>query len=244
MLIIVHFENNVNHAVAFNNVSKKYDETGTLALDNVNFVICKGDFVFLIGSSGAGKSTITKLMLGEEKLTDGSIIINNIDVGALKPKEIPYYRRRLGMVFQDFRLLANKTVYDNVAFAMQICGLTKREIRRNVPDVLSMVGLADKAKALSNQLSGGEQQRVALARAMVNKPNILIADEPTGNLDPVTADGIIQLLMDINKNGTTVLVITHARDIVDKLQKRVIELERGVLIRDEERGVYATNEPT
>ena len=228
--------------VFFSDVSKKYEKTNTLALDRVSFYIEKGEFVFIIGSSGAGKSTLTKLMLAEEHLTEGSITINGVDVGALKPKNIPLYRRSIGMVFQDFRLLSNKTVYENVAFAMQIRNASKREIRRAVPAILSMVGISDKAKAMPYQLSGGEQQRVALARAMVNNPAVLIADEPTGNLDPATADEIMELFEAINKRGTTVIIITHAKDIVDKMQKRVIELEQGSMIRDVQRGGYKNEE--
>lgn len=224
--------------ILLNNVSKKY-ENGTLALDNVSFYVDKGEFVFIVGSSGAGKSTLTKLILCEEKLTGGSLRINGIDVDGLHKKELPFYRRSLGMVFQDFRLLPNKTVFDNVAFAMQIRGASNKEIRRSVPNVLSMVGLSHKARVRPNELSGGEQQRVALARAMVNNPPVLIADEPTGNLDPSTAGEIMQILEDINRRGTTVLVITHAKGIVDKMQKRVIEIDRGNIIRDEERGGYA-----
>ena len=228
--------------VFFSDVSKKYDKTNTLALDRVSFYIEKGEFVFIIGSSGAGKSTLTKLMLAEEQLTDGSITINGTDVGSLKRKNIPQYRRSIGMVFQDFRLLNNKTVYENVAFAMQIRNATKKEIRRAVPAILSMVGISDKAKAMPYQLSGGEQQRVALARAMVNNPPVLIADEPTGNLDPATADEIMELFEAINKRGTTVIIITHAKDIVDKMQKRVIELEHGSMIRDVQKGGYNDEE--
>lgn len=228
--------------VFFSDVSKKYDKTNTLALDRVSFYIEKGEFVFIIGSSGAGKSTLTKLMLAEEQLTDGSITINGIDVGNLKNKDIPYYRRSIGMVFQDFRLLNNKTVYENVAFSMQIRNASKKEIRRAVPAILSMVGISDKAKAMPYQLSGGEQQRVALARAMVNNPAVIIADEPTGNLDPATADEIMELFEAINKRGTTVIIITHAKDIVDKMQKRVIELESGSMIRDVQKGGYKDEE--
>ena len=224
--------------VFFENVSKLYADTGTQALENVSFHIEHGEFVFIIGSSGAGKSTLTKLMLCEEQVSEGSVIINGVDVGHLKKKDIPYYRRSIGMVFQDFRLLQNKTVFENVAFALQIRGASKRTIRRAVPNVLSMVGLSDKAKVKPNQLSGGEQQRVALARAMVNNPPVLIADEPTGNLDPVTSEEIMLLLDDINKRGTTVIVVTHDRDIVDRMKKRVIELDSGSLVRDEEKGAY------
>jgi len=227
--------------ILLNNVSKKY-ENGTLALDNVSFYITKGEFVFIVGSSGAGKSTLTKLILCEEKLTGGSLRINGVDIDGLHKKELPFYRRSLGMVFQDFRLLPNKSVFDNVAFAMQIRGATNKEIRRSVPNVLSMVGLSHKARVRPNELSGGEQQRVALARAMVNNPPVLIADEPTGNLDPSTAGEIMQILEDINRRGTTVLVITHAKGIVDKMQKRVIEIDRGNIIRDEERGGYANED--
>lgn len=228
--------------VFFSDVSKKYDKTNTLALDRVSFYIEKGEFVFIIGSSGAGKSTLTKLMLAEEQLTDGSITINGTDVGSLKRKNIPQYRRSIGMVFQDFRLLNNKTVYENVAFAMQIRNATKKEIRRAVPAILSMVGISDKAKAMPYQLSGGEQQRVALARAMVNNPPVLIADEPTGNLDPATADEIMELFEAINRRGTTVIIITHAKDIVDKMQKRVIELDSGSMVRDVQKGGYNDEE--
>lgn len=228
--------------VFFSDVSKRYDTTNTLALDRVSFYIEKGEFVFIIGSSGAGKSTLTKLMLAEEQLTDGSITINGVDVGSLKHRDIPMYRRTIGMVFQDFRLLSNKNVYENVAFAMQIRNATSREIRRAVPAMLSMVGLSDKAKAMPYQLSGGEQQRVALARAMINNPAVIIADEPTGNLDPATADEIMQLFDAINKRGTTVIIITHAKDIVDKMQKRVIELDRGSMVRDVQKGGYEDEE--
>ncbi len=225
--------------VFFNGVTKIYEKTNTTALSNVNFFIDKGEFVFIIGSSGAGKSTLTKLMLGEEKPTSGEIIIDNVDVGGLEHREIPYYRRKLGMVFQDFRLLNNKSVYENVAFAMHIKNAHSKEIRRVVPTVLSTVGLSHKADCMPYELSGGEQQRVALARAIVNDPAVLIADEPTGNLDPATADEIMQILDDINKRGTTVIVVSHAKDIVDKMKKRVIELEFGSMIRDEEGGAYS-----
>lgn len=223
--------------ILFNSVSKKYNND-KLALDNVNFFIDKGEFVFIIGSSGAGKSTITKLIMREELPTGGRIMINNTDITMLPRNELPYYRRKLGMVFQDFRLIQTKTVYENVAFALQITGATAKEVRRVVPNVLSMVGLSHKAKAFPNQLSGGEQQRVALARAMVNNPPVLIADEPTGNLDPTNAEEIMQILMDINKHGTTVLTVTHADDIVNRMKKRVIEIQEGIIIRDQEQGAY------
>lgn len=226
--------------ILFNSVSKRYNND-KLALNNVNFFIDKGEFVFIIGASGAGKSTITKLIMREELPTDGSIMINNTDITLLPRKELPFYRRKLGMVFQDFRLIPGKSVYENVAFALQITGASAKEVRRRVPNVLSMVGLSHKAKALPNQLSGGEQQRVALARAMVNNPPVLIADEPTGNLDPVNSEEIMQILMDINKNGTTVLTVTHAEDIVNRMKKRVIEIQEGVIIRDEEQGAYVAD---
>ncbi len=217
--------------IFFNNVTKRYDN-GTVALDDVSFFIDKGEFVFIVGSSGAGKSTITKLILCEEQPTGGTVLINGINLKDLKHREMPFYRRQIGIVFQDFRLLPNKSVYDNIAFAMQVRNATTKEIRRAIPNVLSMVGLSHKAKVRPGQLSGGEQQRVALARAMVNNPPVLIADEPTGNLDPATAFDIMQLLEDINKRGTTVLTVTHARDIVDKMKKRVIEIDNGTIIRD------------
>ena len=221
--------------IEFRNVSKKYD-TGTEAIHNINFKINKGEFAFLVGSSGSGKSTIIKLILKEEEPTSGNIIINGKDTTFLKPSKIPYLRRSMGIVFQDFRLLPDKTVYENVAFAMYVVKATPKHIRRQVPMVLSLVGLANKAKVYPNELSGGEQQRVALARAIVNNPSMLIADEPTGNLDPNTAWDIMELLNDINLRGTTVVVATHAKDIVDKMNKRVIRISNGNIIRDEKGG--------
>ncbi|HIT73795.1 MAG TPA: cell division ATP-binding protein FtsE, partial [Candidatus Fimicola cottocaccae] len=211
---------------------------GSQALKGVSIHIKKGEFVFIIGSSGSGKSTLIKLLLKELDPTEGKITINGIDTTNLARNEIPYLRRNLGVVFQDFRLLPNKTVYENVAFAMRVIEAPSRIIRRNVPTVLSLVGLQKKLRAYPNQLSGGEQQRTALARAIVNNPPILIADEPTGNLDPDTAWGIMNLLEDINSRGTTVVVATHAKDIVDAMQKRVITLKKGVIIRDVEKGGY------
>ena len=192
----------------------------------------------MVGQSGAGKSTLTKLMIAEQKPTSGEVIINGYQVHQLKHKEIPYFRRGIGMVFQDFRLLENKTVYENVAFAMQIVGATSRQVRRKVPEVLSSVGLAAKAKNYPGQLSGGEQQRVAVARALVNNPSVIIADEPTGNLDPVISKEILQMLAEINKNGTTVIVVTHDKELVNILQKRVIALDAGQIVSDEERSGY------
>lgn len=223
--------------IEFRNVNKTYD-TGTEAVHNANFKIDKGEFAFLVGSSGSGKSTLIKLILKEEEPTSGNIIINGKDTTFLKPKRVPFLRRSMGVVFQDFRLLPDKTVYDNVAFAMYIVRATPKHIRRQVPMVLSLVGLSDKAKVYPNELSGGEQQRVALARALVNNPSMIIADEPTGNLDPDTAWEIMNLLKDINARGTTVVVATHAKDIVDKMKQRVIQIEKGNIIRDDKKGGY------
>lgn len=223
--------------IQFENVTKIY-ENGFPALKDVSFSIEKGEFVFLVGSSAAGKSTIIKLIMKEEDATEGNIFINGIDVCDLARREVPYFRRTLGVVFQDYRLLPHKTVQENVAYAMEIVGASNREIRRNVPNVLSMVGLSHKAKMYPRQLSGGEQQRVAIARAIVNNPVILIADEPTGNLDPDTAMEIMSILEDINRRGTTVVMATHAENIVNKMQKRVIVVEHGSIARDEEKGGY------
>ncbi|MBR5155390.1 MAG: cell division ATP-binding protein FtsE [Clostridia bacterium] len=224
--------------IEFKNVSKTYEDTGVRALDNVSFFIDKGEFVFLVGPSGAGKSTLTKLLIKEETPNSGEIIVNGFDLNSLAKNKVPYLRRSIGMVFQDFRLLPNKTVYENVAFAMQVIGASRSEIRRSVPNVLSLVGLAHKARMKPSQLSGGEQQRVSLARALVNKPPVIIADEPTGNLDPDTANEIMQLLCEINKRGTTMIVATHAKNFVDEMHKRVLAIENGILVRDEEEGVY------
>ena len=221
--------------IEFKNVSKVYD-TGTEAVHNANFKIDKGEFVFLAGSSGSGKSTLIKLILKEEEPTKGNIIINGKDTTFLKPKRVPFLRRSMGVVFQDFRLLPDKTVYENVAFAMYIVKATPRHIKRQVPMVLSLVGLSDKAKMYPNELSGGEQQRVALARALVNNPSMIIADEPTGNLDPDTAWEIMNLLNDINLRGTTVVMATHAKNIVDEMNKRVIHIDKGNIISDRKGG--------
>ena len=221
--------------IEFKNVSKVYD-TGTEAVHNANFKIDKGEFVFLVGSSGSGKSTLIKLILKEEEPTRGNIIINGKDTTFLKPKRVPFLRRSMGVVFQDFRLLPDKTVYENVAFAMYIVKATPRHIRRQVPMVLSLVGLSAKATMYPNELSGGEQQRVALARALVNNPSMIIADEPTGNLDPDTAWEIMNLLNDINLRGTTVVMATHAKNIVDAMNKRVIHIDKGNIISDRKGG--------
>ena len=224
--------------IEFKNVSKIYD-TGTEAVHNATFSIQKGEFAFLVGQSGSGKSTLIKLILKEEEPTSGNIIINGKDITYLRRKRVPYLRRSMGVVFQDFRLLPDKTVYDNVAFAMHIVRSTPKHIRRQVPMVLSLVGLSNKAKMYPNELSGGEQQRVALARALVNNPSMIIADEPTGNLDPETAWEIMKLLNEINSRGTTVVMATHAKDIVDSMKKRVIQIEKGVIVRDDRKGGYS-----
>ena len=223
--------------IKFQNVSKSY-KGEKFALEDINIDIKKGEFVFLVGSSGAGKSTFIKLLLKEESPTTGRIIINDIDTTELSRRKIPKLRRSMGVVFQDFRLLPNKTVYENIAFAMEITGNKAKDIRRKVPTILSMVGLNDKAKSYPSELSGGEQQRVGIARAIINNPALLIADEPTGNLDPKNATEIMKLLKDINNRGTTVLVATHAKDQVDKMMQRVIALDHGKLVRDVERGLY------
>ena len=223
--------------IEFRNVSKTYS-TGTEAVHNANFKIEKGEFAFLVGTSGSGKSTLIKMILKEENPTSGNIIINGKDTTFLKPKRVPFLRRSMGVVFQDFRLLPDKTVYENVAFAMYIVRATPKHIRRQVPMVLALVGLSGKAKMYPNELSGGEQQRVALARALVNNPSMLIADEPTGNLDPETAWDIMTLLNDINMRGTTVVVATHAKDIVDSIKKRVIHIDKGIIDRDDKKGGY------
>jgi cell division transport system ATP-binding protein len=223
--------------IEFKDVNKTY-KNGKVALSNINLKINKGDFVFLVGSSGAGKSTFIKLLLKEKEVTTGKIIIEGQDVTKIPRRKIPKFRRSIGVVFQDFRLLPNKTVYENVAFAMEIIGQSSKNIRRRVPFILGMVGLSEKAKSYPNELSGGEQQRVSIARAIVNNPSLLIADEPTGNLDPSTANEIMNLLVDINRRGTTIIMATHAKDVVDKMRKRVIALDKGKVVKDEERGTY------
>ena len=224
--------------IHMNNVTKVYPN-GSTGVENINLHINKGEFVFIVGSSGSGKSTLMKLLLKELDPTEGDIIINKVKTNELNRRQIPYLRRNLGVVFQDFRLLPNKTVYENVAFAMRVIEAPGRIIRRNVPAVLSLVGLGQKGRSYPNKLSGGEQQRTALARAIANNPPILICDEPTGNLDPETAYGIMKLLDDINKRGTTIVMATHARDIVDAMQKRVVTLHKGHIIRDIEKGGYS-----
>ena len=223
--------------ILLENVSKSYT-AGVPALNGINLHINKGEFVFVVGDSGSGKSTLIKLLLRELVPTSGRIFVNGTDVVRLKRRKIPKFRRSLGVVFQDFRLLKERNVYENVAFAQRIIQMPNREIRKNVPAMLSRVGLAGKYKAKPKQLSGGEQQRVALARALVNKPEILLADEPTGNLDPKNSWEIMNLLEKINNDGTTVLVVTHNREIVNAMQKRVITMKKGLIVSDEEKGGY------
>ena len=220
------------------NVSKSYEE-GIHAIRNMSIHIEKGEFVFLVGHSGSGKSTLFKLLLKEIEPTSGEIYVDGQNIRKISRRKIPQYRRKIGAIFQDFRLLDDYNVYDNVAFAMNIVKATPRHIRRQVPMVLSLVGLSGKAKAYPDELSGGEQQRVALARALVNNPSMIIADEPTGNLDPDTAWDIMTLLNEINLRGTTVVMATHAKDIVDKMKKRVIEIEKGIVVRDDKKGGYS-----
>ncbi len=223
--------------IELDNVTKIYD-TGAKGIQHASLTIKKGEFVFVVGSSGSGKSTFLKLLLKEIEPSEGTIIVNNCNLADLTQRQIPYYRRKIGVVFQDYRLLANKTVYDNVAFALQIVEAGSREIRRSVPTVLSLMDLQRKARSYPNQLSGGEQQRTALARAIVNNPPLLLADEPTGNLDPLTAWGIMALLEEINERGTTVVIATHAKEIVDQMKRRVITLRKGIIVSDVEKGSY------
>ena len=223
--------------ITLENVSKAYS-TGAPALNNVSLKIEAGEFVFVVGDSGSGKSTLIKLLLRELLPTSGKIMVNDIDVASLRHKQIPKYRRKLGVVFQDFRLLKDRNVYENVAFAQRIVQTPSKEIKKNVPSILSTVGLAGKYKARPKQLSGGEQQRVALASALVNNPPILLADEPTGNLDPKNSWEIMKLLEEINERGTTVLVVTHNREIVNAMKKRVITMNKGVIVNDEKEGTY------
>ena len=223
--------------IEFRNVSKVYNKN-VKALTNVNINIDKGEFVFLVGPSGAGKSTFIKMLLKEVEPSTGNIVMGNEDLSKIKRRQIPYHRRKIGMVFQDFRLIPTLNVYENVAFAMRVVGASPKEIRKRVPMVLSLVGLSNKYKMFPTELSGGEQQRVSIARAIVNNPKVLIADEPTGNLDPETANEIMGLLEDINRAGTTILMATHAKDIVDNMQKRVIAIDKGMIVRDDRKGMY------
>lgn len=221
------------------NMFMKYEKGGRYALEDVSFNIERGEFVFFVGSSGAGKSTLLKLIIREIKPTDGYLKVFGRDVGRLPRHRLPYLRRNIGMVFQDFRLMEERSAYDNVAFAMVVTGSSNREIRKRVPHVLGLVGLQGKAKARVCDLSGGEQQRVGLARAIANRPAMIVADEPTGNLDPGTTLDIMNLLRSINLRGTTVLVATHNRDIVDRFKKRVLYFDNGRLVGDEQKGIYS-----
>ncbi len=223
--------------IQLSGVTKVYPN-GVRALNGVSLRIRKGEFLFLVGPSGAGKSTLMKLLYREEFPTRGQIIFGGKSLVRMRPREIPYLRRSIGMIFQDFRLLPQKTVFENVAFALEVIGASKREIKRTVPAVLAMVGLAEKADVFPDHLSGGEQQRVSVARAIVNNPVLIIADEPTGNLDPETSWELMKLLVDINLHGTTIIMATHAWDIVNNMKKRVVELVDGRIVRDEEKGVY------
>lgn len=211
---------------------------GVRALNDVSLSICKGEFAFLVGSTGSGKSTLLRLLYREIIPTEGTVVVEGRDVAALKPAEVPFLRRRLGIVFQDFKLLPQKNVYENLAFALRVLGVSRREISKRISDVLELVGLANRCDSFPHQMSGGEQQRAAIARALVNHPTVLIADEPTGNLDPDTSWDIMQLLDEINTRGTTVLVATHDNQMVDRLKKRVIQIDSGYIVRDQYKGTY------
>ena len=228
--------------ISVQNVTKKYKGSPRPALDQVSLEIDKGDFVFLVGASGSGKSTLMRLMLREDVPNSGSVHVLGENLVGLPARRVPFFRRKLGVVFQDFRLLPNKTVSQNVAFSLEVIGKSQGFIQEAVPDVLGLVGLAEKADRLPSELSGGEQQRVALARAIVNKPAILLADEPTGNLDPNTSEGIMALIDSINLAGTTVVMATHDRSIVDKMQRRVVELSAGQIVRDQASGGYGVRD--
>ena len=227
--------------IQFNNVTMVY-EIGTKALQNVSLKIDDGEFVFLVGPSGSGKSTIVKLLTAELHPTKGSIHVNGYDLERIKKKQIPYMRRTVGVIFQDFRLVRQKTVYENVAFAMRVVGAPEREIRRRVPYVLELVGLEEKSKHLPDELSGGEQQRVAIARALVNNPSMIVADEPTGNLDPVRSLEIMLLLEQINALGTTVMIVTHEAEMVNRFHRRVIAIDAGQVVSDGMDGYYINEE--
>ncbi|MGI6009893.1 MAG: cell division ATP-binding protein FtsE [Ruminococcus sp.] len=226
--------------ITLKNVSKSYGK-GQPAIDHMDLQIDKGEFVFVVGNSGSGKSTLIKLLLKELEPTEGTIEVNGQVLNKLKRRKVPKYRRGVGVVFQDFRLLKDRNVYENVAFAQRVIERPNRVIKKRVPEVLTLVGLAEKYKSYPRELSGGEQQRVALARALVNRPDILLADEPTGNLDPKTSFEIMKLLEEINERGTTVLVVTHNREIVNAFKKRVIAMKKGVIVSDEQEGEYHAN---
>jgi cell division transport system ATP-binding protein len=224
--------------INFDNVSKQYKNSNTPALDGINLNIEQGEFVFLVGQSGSGKSSLLRLLLKEEKPSAGTVTVDGINVAKLPNRKVPAFRRTMGIVFQDFRLLPGKTVFDNVAFGMEVIGKSKKDIQQRIPALLDLVGLEEKAHRLPSELSGGEQQRVALARAFVNQPKLLLADEPTGNLDPSTSVGIMKLLDRINRTGTTIVMATHDVAIVDQMRKRIVQMENGKIIRDQERGMY------
>ncbi len=227
--------------IRLENVTKVYARGARPALDDVDLEVERGEFVFLVGTSGSGKSTMLRLMLREERPTAGRIFVAGKNLSTLSTWKVPHLRRQIGVVFQDFRLLPNKTVFENVAFALQVIGKPKHHILTTVPDTLELVGLEGKEKRRPHELSGGEQQRVAIARAFVNRPSILLADEPTGNLDPTTSVGIMRLLDRINRTGTTVVMATHDDEIVDQMRKRVVELDTGQIVRDQSRGVYGSD---
>jgi cell division transport system ATP-binding protein len=224
--------------ITFDHVSKEYKNSTKPALEDINLTINEGEFVFLVGSSGSGKSSLLSLLDRKERPTTGTVTVDGINVAKLRHRKLPAYRRKMGIVFQDFRLLEKKTVFENVAFGMEVLGKSRKEIRTRVPEVLELVGLEGKEKRKIGELSGGERQRVAVARAYVNNPTILIADEPTGNLDPVTSVGIMKLLDRINRTGTTIIMATHDVAIVDQMRKRIIQLDGGHIVRDQERGIY------
>ncbi len=225
-----------NFMIRFQDVTKSYKNKK--ALDGINLEIKHGEFISIVGQSGAGKSTLLKLIFGEEKLDQGQIFIDQVDIASLPPGDIPYLRRKIGIVFQDMKLLPKKTAFENVAFAMEVAGYEKEKIYHDVPRILDMVGLQDKAESFPDEMSGGEKQRVAIARALAHKPVLLIADEPTGNLDEINSFEILDLLHKINNLGTTVILATHARDLVNKIQKRVVTMERGKVTFDQEKGNY------
>jgi cell division transport system ATP-binding protein len=224
--------------ISFDDVSKLYPNSNAPALEGINLNVEQGEFVFLVGASGSGKSSLLRLLLKEEKPTSGTVTVDGINVAKLANRKVPAFRRTMGIVFQDFRLLPGKSVFDNVAFGMEVIGKSKKEIEQRIPALLELVGLEEKAHRLPSELSGGEQQRVALARAFVNQPKLLLADEPTGNLDPSTSIGIMKLLDRINRTGTTIIMATHDVAIVDQMRKRIVQMENGKIIRDQERGMY------